>query len=381
MIQITIDTETASQRLDKFLRRYLPEAGSGFLYKQLRKKNITLNGAKASGKELLREGDEIRIFFSDETLRKFSAAGPLPQKNKPEKPGSAPLAASDILFEDSHVLILNKKAGILSQKAAPEDISLVEMIQSYLTEKGELTEESLRIFRPSVVNRIDRNTSGIVLAAKTLAAARELSECLRDRTVHKYYYALTEGEIREPARISAYLTKDPRTNRVTIHDRASVRTSVADAVPSRTSAASIPDNVQIPDAKLAFAAEGVQNPGEYIETEYSPVKHFRITDPHGQPASFTLLKVNLITGKTHQIRSHLSFIGHPIIGDVKYGLRNRNEDFRKSFGLRRQFLHASELVFPPMNGVLSDLSGRTFLAPLPDDLRTTLKKLEAANRL
>ncbi len=380
MIQITIDTETASQRLDKFLRRYLPEAGSGFLYKQLRKKNITLNGTKASGKELLREGDEIRIFFSDETLRKFSAKESLPQKNKSGKPRPS-LVASDILFEDSHMLILNKKAGILSQKAAPEDISLVEMIQSYLTEKGELTEESLRIFRPSVVNRIDRNTSGIVLAAKTLAAARELSECLRDRTVHKYYYALTEGEILEPARISAYLTKDPRTNRVTVHDRASVRTSAADAVPSQTSAASIPDNVQIPDAKLAFAAEGVKNPGEYIETEYSPVKHFRITDPHGQPASFTLLKVNLITGKTHQIRSHLSFIGHPIIGDVKYGLRNRNEDFRKSFGLRRQFLHASELVFPPMNGVLSDLSGRTFLAPLPDDLRTTLKKLEAANRL
>ncbi|MGO5336500.1 RluA family pseudouridine synthase [Bilifractor sp. LCP19S3_H10] len=380
MIQITIDTETASQRLDKFLRRYLPEAGSGFLYKQLRKKNITLNGTKATGKELLQEGDEIRIFFSDETLRKFSAKESLPQKNKSGKTGPS-LAASDILFEDSHVLILNKKAGILSQKAAPEDISLVEMIQSYLTEKGELTEESLRIFRPSVVNRIDRNTSGIVLAAKTLAAARELSECLRDRTVHKYYYALTEGEILEPARISAYLTKDPRTNRVTVHDRASVRTSVAGAVPSRTSAASIPDNVQILDAKLTFAAEGVQNPGEYIETEYTPAEHFRITDPHGQPASFTLLKVKLITGKTHQIRSHLSFIGHPIIGDVKYGLRNRNEDFRKSFGLRRQFLHASELVFPPMNGVLSDLSGRTFQAPLPDDLRTTLKKLEAANRL
>ena len=380
MIQITIDTETASQRLDKFLRRSLPEAGSGFLYKQLRKKNITLNGTKATGKELLQEGDEIRIFFSDETLRKFSAKESLPQKNKSGKTGTS-LAASDILFEDSHVLILNKKAGILSQKAAPEDISLVEMIQSYLTEKGELTEESLRIFRPSVVNRIDRNTSGIVLAAKTLAAARELSECLRDRTVHKYYYALTEGEILEPARISAYLTKDPRTNRVTVHDRASVRTSVAGAVPSRTSAASIPDNVQILDAKLTFAAEGVQNPGEYIETEYTPAEHFRITDPHGQPASFTLLKVKLITGKTHQIRSHLSFIGHPIIGDVKYGLRNRNEDFRKSFGLRRQFLHASELVFPPMNGVLSDLSGRTFQAPLPDDLRTTLKKLEAANRL
>lgn len=380
MIQITIDTETASQRLDKFLRRYLPEAGSGFLYKQLRKKNITLNGTKATGKELLQEGDEIRIFFSDETLRKFSAKESLPQKNKSGKTGPS-LAASDILFEDSHVLILNKKAGILSQKAAPEDISLVEMIQSYLTEKGELTEESLRIFRPSVVNRIDRNTSGIVLAAKTLAAARELSECLRDRTVHKYYYALTEGEILEPARISAYLTKDPRTNRVTVHDRASVRTSVAGAVPSRTSAASIPDNVQILDAKLTFAAEGVQNPGEYIETEYTPAEHFRITDPHGQPASFTLLKVKLITGKTHQIRSHLSFIGHPIIGDVKYGLRNRNEDFRKSFGLRRQFLHASELVFPPMNGVLSDLSGRTLQAPLPDDLRTTLKKLEAANRL
>lgn len=360
MIQITIDTETASQRLDKFLRRYLPEAGSGFLYKQLRKKNITLNDAKASGKELLREGDVVKIFFSEETLRKFSGREAFPQSPPVPKSGmTVPvLKPADILFEDSHVLILNKKPGILSQKASPDDVSLVEMIQTYLTTKGEITEESLRLFRPSVVNRIDRNTSGIVLAAKTLASARELSEILRNRSIHKYYYALTEGEISEPARISARLTKDPRSNRVTV-------------------SGSVPGNQSNPtdlDGNL-------QVTGEYIETEYTPEEHFRTKDPDGRPASFTLLKVNLITGKTHQIRSHLAFIGHPIIGDVKYGLRNRNEQFRKSFGLRRQFLHAAELVFPSMDGILSDLSGRSFDAPLPGDLRVTLEKLRTCSRL
>lgn len=374
MIQITIDTETASQRLDKFLRRYLPEAGSGFLYKQLRKKNITLNGRKASGKELLDEGDVIRIFFSDETLQKFSGGKQLPGKKESDGALSKVpvLGSSDILFEDSHVLILNKKAGILSQKASPDDVSLVEMIQAYLAAKGEITEESLRIFRPSVVNRIDRNTSGIVLAAKTLAAARELSECLRNRSVHKYYYALTEGDIQNPARISARLTKDPRTNRVTVHDEAAVLRT--DTVQSKGSAARSADSRTSGGIKT-------RDTGEYIETEYAPAEHFQITGPDGRPVVFTLLKVNLITGKTHQIRSHLAFIGHPIIGDVKYGLRNRNEEFRRSFGLRRQFLHAAELAFPAMSGVLSDLSGRTFQAPMPDDLRTVLEELRACRRI
>ena len=374
MLQITIDRETASQRLDKFLRRYLPEAGSGFLYKQLRKKNITLNGAKASGKELLKEGDVIKIFFSEETLHKFSGKGQIPRRQPAKKSsGAIPvLAQADILFEDSHVLILNKRPGILSQKASPDDVSLVEMIQAYLTAKGEITEESLRLFRPSVVNRIDRNTSGIVLAAKTLAAARELSEGLRNRSIHKYYYALTEGEIIEPARIFARLAKDPRTNRVTVYDEPAVHRTGFTYAEGRAA------------RSLDSGASGGNNTsdtGAYIETEYTPIEHFQTKDPDGQPAVFTLLKVHLITGKTHQIRSHLAFIGHPIVGDVKYGLRNRNEQFRKSFGLHRQFLHAAELVFPPLNGVLSDLSGRSIHAPLPDDLKATLEKLRTCSRL
>ncbi|MCC6093768.1 MAG: RluA family pseudouridine synthase [Eubacterium sp.] len=368
MIEIHIDSSTASQRLDKFLRRYLPEAGSGFLYKQLRKKNITLNHTRASGSELLRSGDAIQIFFSEETLHKFmgtmdtgqdyhcataqNTAGSIScEKGKGRTvsaaggPSTGPgrcLCASDILFENTQVLVLNKRAGILSQKADPDDYSLVEMLQAYLWKKGELSEERLRLYRPSVVNRLDRNTSGIILAAKTLAAAQMLSGCLRNRSVHKYYLALTEGRVQKPAHISAWLSKDPKTNRVIVRDSCPGQQSVT------------------------FSR---------IETEYIPEECFAIRDSSGQIAEFTLLRVNLITGKTHQIRSHLAFIGHPIIGDVKYGRRTRNEEFRRTCGLRRQFLHASEVVFPEMGGVLSDLSGRTFHAPLPGDLQKTLEAL------
>ncbi|MGN0361383.1 MAG: RluA family pseudouridine synthase [Bilifractor sp.] len=372
MIEIHIDASTASQRLDKFLRRYLPEVGSGFLYKQLRKKNITLNHSRAGGSELLHAGDSIQIFFSEETLHKFMGIVPEKKSDKhavlssgkktdDRTSRSVPsLGTSDILFENEQILILNKRAGLLSQKAGPDDYSLVEMLQAYLLDKGELSEERLRLYHPSVVNRLDRNTSGIILAAKTLPAAQMLSACLRDRSVHKYYLALTEGILREPAHISAWLSKDPKTNKVVVQgacsgqrDRSGMRNCIADQ---------------------AHAAKA--DTFSQIETEYAPQEYFRLLDTSGKSADFTLLRVKLITGKTHQIRSHLAYIGHPIIGDVKYGRRWRNEEFRQSCGLHRQFLHASEIVFPEMDGALSDLSEKSFSAPLPEDLQRTLQVLK-----
>ena len=164
MKEIVIRENEAGQRLDKLLGKYLSQAPKSFLYKMLRKKNITLNGKKAEGKEQTCAGDVVRIFLSDETYAKFSSG--THQGFQIEKIPS--LDPAQIIYEDHHILILNKPAGILSQKANPEDVSVNEQILSYLLEKGELTEEELKTFRPSVCNRLDRNTSGLLIAGKTL---------------------------------------------------------------------------------------------------------------------------------------------------------------------------------------------------------------------
>ncbi|MDO4621512.1 MAG: RluA family pseudouridine synthase [Eubacteriales bacterium] len=338
MKEIRINRNEAEQRADKFLRRYLPEAGSGFLYKQMRKKNIVLNGKKMDGKELLQEGDRIRIFFSDETLAKF--AGRQTAENdrtetenaEQSKQASDPVKklaeqiSSMIIYEDADAAILNKPAGVLSQASGKGEISLVEGFRQYLCDKGELTEESLRLYAPSVVNRLDRNTSGIILAAKTLPAARELSEKLRERTISKYYLAAAEGQIRDAQDCCAWLLKDTQTNKVHLYSE---------------------------------PVEGASP----VHTAWKPLRYTELMG-----SSCTLLEVDLITGKTHQIRSHLAFHGHPILGDVKYGSKTLNEQLRSRYGLRRQFLHAYRVEFPDMQR-LKQLSGKTFTADVPKDLK------------
>ena len=161
MRSITIGEREAGQRLDKFL------AGKGFLYKMMRKKNITLNGKKCDGPEKLQVGDEIRMFLAEETIEKFSK---IPVEIPERKTGL------DIIYEDGNILLINKPAGMLSQKAKDTDVSLVEYVQEYLLDSGQMTREELRCFHPSVCNRLDRNTSGLVAAGKTLAGLQALSK-------------------------------------------------------------------------------------------------------------------------------------------------------------------------------------------------------------
>lgn len=333
MQQFTIGTNQAGQRLDKYLRRILPGAQDSFLYKMLRKKNITLNGKKAEGKELLQAGDEVTLFFSPETFEEF--AGPLPLKEDirqtaKTKDGPAEdtqylaaftaLKGIDVLYEDEHVLILNKPAGILSQKSAPKDVSVNEWMIGYLLQNGTITPKDLHLFRPSVCNRLDRNTSGLILCGKSLAGSQELSKLLKERKVRKFYRALADGCIARPARIEGYLTKDTRKNRAYLTD--------------------------------SFSGEE----GAYISTQYRPLMY---------QDKLSYLEIELITGKTHQIRVHLAGIGHPVIGDYKYGNRQNNEYFREKYGITGQLLHACRLEFPQLEGPLSALSGRHIAAPLP----------------
>ena len=268
------------------------------------KKAITLNGAKAGGHTLLKDSDHLHV----QLLENGSSEGILP----------TPMDLS-VLYEDEDILIINKPQGMLSQKAKPDDISMVEHLIAYLLNSGQISKEELRTFHPSVCNRLDRNTSGLIAAGKTLQALQQLSEMFRDRSLKKYYLCLVRGKVSSDSHISGYLKKDPRTNRVTV---------------SRT-------------------PSGSASP---IETEYHIIK---------QEEDVTLLEVHLITGKTHQIRAHLASIGHPIAGDYKYGNRAFNDTLKKEYGLSSQLLHAYRLNFPECDGDLSRLSGKELQAPLP----------------
>lgn len=304
MQEITIQKNEAGQRLDKFLKKLLREAPSSFLYKMLRKKNIVLNGKKAAGNEILACGDQVRIFFSDETFQKF--VGNI------QKEGIAPSGVFlNIIYEDADLLIIDKPAGMLSQKADREELSANEYILQYLLDSGAVTRESLASFRPSVCNRLDRNTSGLLIAGKTLAGAQRISRALKERSIQKYYLCLVRGRIESPGRIEGYLTKDEEQNEVHI-------------------------------------SRDPKKDGKPIATEYEPLEY------HG---GYTLLRVHLITGRSHQIRAHLASIGHPIVGDVKYGEKKINRKFAEHAGVNAQLLHAYQLI-------LED--GQTITAGLPE---------------
>lgn len=323
MKKIVVSKNEAGQKLLKLLAKYLNTAPQSFLHKMLRKKNITLNGKKADGSEVLRETDEVCLFLADDTILSFQgdkAKGPTAAEQKEGLKRPKEMSEIRVVYEDEDVLILNKPVGILSQKAVPEDFSLNEWVIDYLLERGGLTEEKLQTFRPGVCNRLDRNTSGLITAGKSLAGLQTLSALFKARTIHKDYLCIVCGQVKRGSRLQGYLEKNSRTNKVTIEK------------------------------------ERCSESGEYIETEYTPVK------TNGR---YTLLRVRLVTGKTHQIRAHLASVGHPLAGDSKYGNPANNKVLREKYGLKNQLLHAAYLEFPQELSGCKALSGKRFYAPVP----------------
>lgn len=319
----------------KFLSLYFKVADNGFLHKMLRKKNIVLNGKKADGTEKIKNGDVVKVFFSDETFSKMrgeessdmrfselsglAEEDPLSQDAKYFKP--------EIIYEDDNIIAANKPPFILSQKAKPTDFSMNEDLILYMIKSGQLSQEDFRSFHPSVANRLDRNTSGLILFGKTYEGANYLSNVLAERDIEKYYLAFVYGKIEEPFDIEGYLVKNDREN--------SVRISAY-----RTAGAS------------------------YIKTGFEPVSTVN---------GITLLKIKLYTGKTHQIRAHLQSTGHNVLFDMKYGNPDRDRAlirkitssdehlpnrFLQVLG-KRQFLHSYEVK-------LKD--GRDFKAPMVKDM-------------
>ena len=338
MREIRIGEREAGMRFSNYLKRILQEAPSGFIFKMLRKKNITLNGAKSDGTDKIAAGDSVKLFLADETMEKFgfrmtepapeketAGTGSLGQSAAPAAgPGPAPgkpLPELQVLYEDKDVIFFLKPAGLLSQKASPEDISVNECLIDYLIRSGQIKRADLKLVRPSVCHRLDRNTSGVIGAGKTAAGLKMLSALLADRRLVKEYLCPAAGTVGKAGMYKAYLTKDHSGNIVSVK---------------------------------------AEPPGELVRTGIAPLAH---------KDGITLLKVHLVTGKSHQIRAHLAAMGHPVLGDRKYGDEAFNKQFAPELPKYSLMLHSWKITFPDAEDVPENLRGRTVAAPPYDAWR------------
>ncbi len=310
MQEFIIQKEEAGQTVMKYLARLLPEASMGLLRKSMRKKNIVLNGKKIEGREKIAAGDSVKVWFSDETIEKF-------RKKKEESPKrDYPDFEAWVLYEDENIVILNKPAGLLSQGDTSGAPSLNEALLAARESGGSV--------KPSICHRLDRNTSGLVIAGKTVRGLQEMNALIKARALTKVYQALVYGKTPPSGILKGYLVKD--------HERNQVRYTPC-AEPGALS----------------------------IETHYETLV---TTTAHG--CTFSLVRVRLVTGRSHQIRLHFSSIGHPLLGDRKYGSR-ASLAASEALHIRRQLLHAASLTFPVLTDDFAYLSGKTFTAPLPAD--------------
>ncbi len=321
MREITIDKNESNQRLDRFLKKYMENATQGFIYKMLRKKNIKLNGAKANPESTIMEGDIIQLYLADETIDKFiTIKGQIRSKLMP-----------NIIYEDENIILINKSMGILSHGAGGGEFedNIVDSMISYLIEKGDYIPRLEKTFTPSICNRLDRNTSGIIIGAKNYQALQLINAAIKKGKVRKLYKTIVKGRVEKDFKAEAFLNKDEERNLVSVSSESN---------------------------------EGSKR----IET------HFKVLNSN---KDYSLLEIDLITGRTHQIRSHLSSLGYPVIGDRKYGNNTVNKKFSQEYGLNNQWLHGYKIEFNGIEEPLEYLNKKSFEAPLDENLRRIEKDL------
>ena len=313
MKELNIDINEHEQRIDRFLRKYLPKAGKSFIYKMLRKKRIKLNKKRANPEDMIYEGDTIQMYLADETIEKFMG-------DDIEIKGANNL---DVIYEDKNLVLINKPKGMLSHSDSEDnEENVVDEFISYLYQKGEYKPSKEKTFTPSICNRLDRNTSGIVIAAKNYNALKEINKALKNRTISRYYKCIVSGNVKNDLSLGGHLIKDEENNKVSIQ-------------------------------------EDKTKDSKDVRTDISVLKNKK---------DYSLLEIDLITGRTHQIRAHLASVNHPIIGDRKYGDFKANKYFKEKYNLNSQYLHAYKLVFGGLESGLEYLNNNKFLCKLSDDM-------------
>ncbi len=310
MKEYIVGTNDAGQRLDRFVKKVAPRLPDSMLQKTLRKKDIKINGRPAKGDARLEKGDTVRIYLADELLE--GSRAPAPVKQRPVK-----LA---IAYEDENILVVDKKPGVLCHDAQGwSPTTLIAEIQTYLRQKGEWRPEEENSFAPALCNRIDRNTGGLVIAAKNAEALRIMDEKIKNREIEKYYLCVILGHPKASrGRLEGFLFKDAKKNQVYVYDE--------------------------------------PRPGAL-----SCVTEYRTLASQGE---LTLMECHLITGRTHQIRAQMAHAGCPLLGDGKYGVEKKN----RLYGEKMQLLHSYRLrfAFNGESGILAYLDGRTVTGSYPE---------------
>ena len=301
MKSFTAGTNEEGVRLSRFVESVTKDMPRSMMYKAFRNKRIKVNGKRAEPDTRLHQNDLIELYINDEF---FPAGAAAPAKKPPRR--QPPVT---VIYEDGNIAVLYKPAHLLCHSDRTGDANLVDAFAAYLQDKGEYDPHAEQRFAPAICNRLDRGTEGLVIAAKSYAALRDMNAIIRDNQMKKEYLTITVGT--PPAgRHIAWLQHSEKNNKVRIHAR---------------------------------EAEGYKQ----IITEVTPIR---------QNGPFTLCRIGLITGRTHQIRAHLAYLGHPVLGDIKYGNRKMNE----RTGLKTQALCAQRLTFDriPQENILHELSGR-----------------------
>lgn len=324
MFEIKITENEAGQRLDRFLRKYLKEYSFGDIYKLFRKNKVKVNGKREKENYMIALGDTLQLYIEKPGGAERGKTEEVPRKTE----------SIDIIYEDKNILIADKPPGLLTHPDKPGDSdTLIDRAICHIYREENAVYSMT--FRPAVCNRLDRNTGGLVIIAKNYKTLKAVNHSIRDRNVKKLYLCIVAGILKGQGEIKGYLRKDEKSNKASIGD-------------DKESAKEI----------------------------YTIYKTLQISEPLSSIGkSFSLLEVELVTGRSHQIRAHFASIGHPLIGDVKYGSEKINNFFNKEFRLKHQFLYAFKVTFQNVHEDISYLRGRSFQGKLPKDLRKITEKL------